>query len=231
MCKILSRIQEISVKEGITIGALERQIGASKGVLSRAIAKGTDVQAKWIEAFVENYPQYSTEWLLTGKGDMLKGDHKELVATYAPVSITAEPMLEIADIPLYNVEASAGLQRLFVDGGDLLGKISIPNAPRCDGAVHVIGDSMYPLLKSGDIIAYKVLNSIESIVYGEIYLLQLCNDGDVSVVVKYVKRSEMGDDYIKLVSHNPQHDPQDVPISWLQHIARVKLTIRKYSIV
>ena len=93
------------------------------------------------------------------------------------------------------------------------------------------GDSMYPLLKSGDILAYKVLNSIESIVYGEIYLLQLCNDGDVSVVVKYVKRSEMGDDYIKLVSHNPQHDPQDVPISWLQHIARVKLTIRKYSIV
>ena len=56
MCKILSRIEELSKHEGITIGALEKKIGASKGVLSRAIAKGTDIQAKWIESLVENYP-------------------------------------------------------------------------------------------------------------------------------------------------------------------------------
>ena len=72
MCKITSRFEEISKQEGITIGALEKKIGASKGVLSRAIAKGTDIQAKWIESVVENYPQYSAEWLLTGKGSMLQ---------------------------------------------------------------------------------------------------------------------------------------------------------------
>ena len=71
MCKILPRIKEIALKEGITIGALERVIGASKGVLSRAIANGTDIQSKWIQAIVENYPQYSAQWLLTGTGDML----------------------------------------------------------------------------------------------------------------------------------------------------------------
>ena len=37
MGNILSRIQEIASNEGITIGAMERTIGASKGVLSRAI--------------------------------------------------------------------------------------------------------------------------------------------------------------------------------------------------
>lgn len=72
MVTILSRIQEIASKEGITIGALERQIGASKGVLSRAINNGTDIQSKWIQIIVENYPQYSAEWLLTGRGEMLK---------------------------------------------------------------------------------------------------------------------------------------------------------------
>ena len=72
MGKIVDRIQKIASTERITIGALERRIGASKGVLSRAINNGTDIQAKWLEVIVENFPQYSTRWLLTGVGDMLK---------------------------------------------------------------------------------------------------------------------------------------------------------------
>ena len=56
MGNILSRIQEIASNEGITIGAMERTIGASKGVLSRAINNGTDIQAKWLSIIVENYP-------------------------------------------------------------------------------------------------------------------------------------------------------------------------------
>lgn len=74
MGTILSRIQEISSKEGITIGAMERSIGASKGVLSRAIANGTDIQSKWIQKIADNYPDYSSEWLLTGKGGMIKSN-------------------------------------------------------------------------------------------------------------------------------------------------------------
>lgn len=70
MGTILSRIQEIASAEGITIGALERQIGASKGVLSRAINNGTDIQSKWVQIIVENYPQYSPRWLMTGRGEM-----------------------------------------------------------------------------------------------------------------------------------------------------------------
>lgn len=71
MGNILSRIQEIASNEGITIGALERKIGASKGVLSRAISNGTDIQSKWVQTIVENYPHYSARWLMTGRGEML----------------------------------------------------------------------------------------------------------------------------------------------------------------
>lgn len=68
---ILKRIEEIAAYEGITIGALERRLGASKGVLSRAITQNTDIQSKWLIALVENYPRISTEWLLRGSGNML----------------------------------------------------------------------------------------------------------------------------------------------------------------
>ena len=53
MSTVLSRIQELASNEKITIGALERRIGASKGVLSRAINNSTDIQSKWIQNIVE----------------------------------------------------------------------------------------------------------------------------------------------------------------------------------
>lgn len=71
---ILDRLQLLTEKEGITITAFERIIGASKGVLSRAIKNGTDIQAKWLSTIVENYPRLSAEWLLTGNGDMYKSE-------------------------------------------------------------------------------------------------------------------------------------------------------------
>lgn len=67
-----SRIEQIARYEGISVGELERTIGASKGVISRAIKNGTDIQAKWLQLIVEIYPNYSPEWLLTGRGPMLR---------------------------------------------------------------------------------------------------------------------------------------------------------------
>lgn len=70
MAKIIQNIEQIIAQEGITVGQFERSIGASKAVISRAIANGTDIQSKWISAIVENYPQYSPAWLVTGVGNM-----------------------------------------------------------------------------------------------------------------------------------------------------------------
>lgn len=71
MCKILSRIKTLADAEGVSIGTLERTIGASRGVISKAIAKGTDIQSKWLELICEKFPKYSPVWLLTGQGSML----------------------------------------------------------------------------------------------------------------------------------------------------------------
>lgn len=71
MGRILNRISQFIENEHISIGAFERKINASKGVLSRAINNNTDIQAKWLEVIVENYPQLCAEWLLRGEGSML----------------------------------------------------------------------------------------------------------------------------------------------------------------
>lgn len=69
---ILDRIEQFAEKQGIKIGTFEKIIGASKGVLSRAIAQKTDIQAKWLTRIVENYPTIDANWLLTGKGSMYR---------------------------------------------------------------------------------------------------------------------------------------------------------------
>lgn len=65
--------------ENITPTEMERNIGASKGVLSRAIKNSTDIQNKWVEKIIINYPKYSVRWLLTGEGEMIDAleRHKE----------------------------------------------------------------------------------------------------------------------------------------------------------
>jgi len=68
----LKRIKIVADREGMSVSAFEATIGASKGVFTRALANGTDIQSKWLINLVEKYPQYSSEWLLKGEGDMLK---------------------------------------------------------------------------------------------------------------------------------------------------------------
>src|SRR5690554_4715393 len=72
MNTILTIFSAIAKNEALSISAMEKSIGASKGVLSRALKNGTDIQVKWLVALVENYPDYNPEWILTGRGPMLK---------------------------------------------------------------------------------------------------------------------------------------------------------------
>lgn len=143
-------------------------------------------------------------------------------------ALKTDDTLEHQTIPLFDLEASAGLVPLFSDTASQkpVDFITIPNLPRCDGAIHVTGDSMYPLLKSGDIVLYKKINDIQNnIFWGEMYLVSVDLEGEEYITVKYIQKSE-NPDYIKLVSHNQHHSDKDVHISKVRALAFVKASIR-----
>jgi phage repressor protein C with HTH and peptisase S24 domain len=233
MKNILEIFQKISENEGITITKLESVIGASKGVLSRAIANQSDIQSKWLLKLVENYPQYDPNWLLTGDGQMLKVGKNVISEPGMVYTMKTDTRIKEQSVPLYDLEASAGVVSLFnnKNGKDKpVDFISIPNLPKCDGAIYVTGDSMYPLLKSGDIIMYKQLeNIIENIYFGEMYLVSINLDGDEFVTVKWIHKSDKGEDFIKIVSQNTHHQPKDIHIKNIKAIALIKASIRVNS--
>ncbi|MBB4807429.1 transcriptional regulator with XRE-family HTH domain [Chryseobacterium defluvii] len=170
---------------------------------------------------------FEYKWVIGGKGEMLKQD---LVIT--PMNInrkTKDAVIDTQEVPLYDFTAVAGLRELFDSGAPqkTLQTIKIPNLPKCDGAVPMTGDSMYPLLKSGDLILYKEIN-VSDIFYGEMYLLSIILSGQFKeyVTVKYIQKSDLGDDYIKLVSQNHHHQPKDFKVSDVSAIALIKASVR-----
>ena len=142
---------------------------------------------------------------------------------------TMDSIHEIQEVPLYDLEATAGLQELFSGGKSavqILDTIKIPHLPKCDGAISITGDSMYPLLKSGDMVLYKEI-PLDSIFYGEMYLLSYkIDDWEEYVTVKYVQKSDVGDEYLRLVSQNQHHQPKDVLKAHITAIAIIKASIR-----
>lgn len=192
-----------------------------------------------LQAIITRYTNVSSEWLLIGIGEPFKpGTSKnghlsvsrpdQEIKTF---EIPGECKKESQNVPLYNIEAVAGLVPLFEDSlkQTPIGVINIPNLPVVDGAVHITGDSMYPLFKSGDIVLYKRIFDIQNgIFYGEIYLLSLDVDGEEYVTVKYIQKSELPD-HVKLVSYNSHHSERDIKISSIRAIAFIKASIRYFS--
>jgi len=173
----------------------------------------------------------SPNWLLTGEGAMLKNEiasssGKNIQPIYQPR--TLEKKVDSQIINLYDFEAAAGLRSLLDNRhANIIDTIKIPNMPKCDGAIHIVGDSMYPLLKSGDIVFYKeVPVDVQYIFYGEMYLLSYNIDGDDYVVVKYVKKSPKGEPFVTLASQNPNHAEKDIDFRNVNAIAIIKASIR-----
>lgn len=246
MCKILPRLKELADNEGITIGALERSIGASKGVISRAISNGTDIQSKWLQAIVEKYPHYSAQWLLSGKGEMLRSQttdeanqsHDQHDHEDAPPSSTPNPLkhgvnpnrsfehqinppTEPNRIPLVSVQAVGGFagKDFAIHKHDIEAYYVIPKFRNLnvDFLIEVVGDSMMPRIFPGDIVACSIIRNPQFIQWNKTYLISSEEQG---MIVKRLKKSNEKDCYLA-VSDNLEYDPFDIPKSDIRGIARV----------
>ena len=218
---INQRIREIADKlcDG-NMSKVARIVGVNQPALRNIVGtKQSKPRSEILSKIVDNNTlRINPGWLLTGKGAMQISEKDAL----------QNPLYQDVDagaIPIYDINAAANLQTLFADNKqNILGKIKIPNAPACDGAIYVRGDSMYPLVKSGDIVSYKQLNNIDNLISNEMYVVDFDSDGDDFLVIKYVKWEEKNVT-LRLVSYNDHYQDMIIPVSAVRAIAIVKIVI------
>ncbi|MCL1942792.1 MAG: LexA family transcriptional regulator [Candidatus Azobacteroides sp.] len=225
---ISARISQIVENEGISPNAFAQKLGYERAQTIYDILNGKSAPSFDFFNRFENSEfseRYHLTWIVSGKGEMSSANNPKKTHLYPMKTDRKE---EMQSIPLYNLEAVAGLVPLFETKNSLkpMDYINIPDAPKCDGAVYVVGDSMYPLLKSGDIILYKEIHDIvNNIFWGEMYLLSIDLEGDEYITVKYIQKSEEKN-CVKLVSQNQHHASKDIPISGIKALALIKASIR-----
>lgn len=199
---------------------MERSIGASKGVLSRAIARGTDIQAKWIELLVDNYPQYSTDWLLTGNGPMLKSEQSEQADDFP--AICYDPN---RGAPYYDVDFMGGFDLIFNDQ-TVNPEYNIDFKPFNKKGItwcNITGHSMEPKINHGDIIAIKECR-LDDIQYGEIYAVVL----DTIRTVKILRKSTVPTKMRYVPINIGEFDEQEYDNSRILHIFEVLGNISRF---
>lgn len=216
------RIISFIEAKDLSVQSFEIQCNLSNGTVSKM---GDNTRTSTLDKISNAFPDLNINWLRTGVGEMLNIHQEDTKPSNVGGNINS--------FNLYNIEAAANLCSIFVNKDEnVVGQIMIPNIPKCDGALYVRGDSMEPVLKSGDIVAFKRIQADpRSIVYGEMYIISFDMNGDDYVAVKIVDRSDNGPEWIRLISYNDYYKPMDVELSRVRAIAMVKLSIRMHTMV
>jgi len=184
-------------------------------MIRKAITNNTDIQSKWIVKIIDNFPTLNIEWLLTGKGNMLRGET-------GPIAAAKEASIRGKGIPLIPITAFAGFGSQAFHDLQIEHYYEVPEFKQADFLMRIKGNSMYPKYSSGDIVACAIIEETLFFQWNKIYAIYTKSQG---VLVKRVKPSKIKD-HILLVSDNTQYDPFDVPVTDIAKIALIIGVIR-----
>lgn len=194
---------------------LAEAIGATAPNVSSAL-KGDEkfLTDSFIARFSEAFEEVSSHWLLTGEGEMLRGNEAEGVVVAGWKSED-----EVSLVPLLPIAAQGGSLNDFVVSVKENDCERVVSPIRgADFAMPVAGDSMAPEYPAGSQIFIKKINERAFIDWGKVYVLDTCNGS----VIKRVFPSDNAEK-VKCVSINPEYPPFEVSYENIYGMYRVLL--------
>lgn len=239
---VKKRIKDFCQSEGIAISAFESNIGVSNGYVN-AISKSIGIDK--LNIIIEKYSNLSIEWLLTGKGEMLKTKRTSQHTSdeNMPVTMSKDTnnpaFTETSEhknlqsffqsyhekfpgaIPLVSEKAVGGFanEHFSISENDVLEYYVIPKFRylNVDFMIELTGDSMMPRLYPGDIIACSIIHNSNFIQWNKLHLLATREQG---LIVKRLRKSS-DSNCLLAVSDNQEYEPIDIPKDEILGIARV----------
>lgn len=221
---VVSRIKELMSYYSINSLTLSKKLGyKSSEKISRLFRDGGAKPSYDIIYDISNMFDINTDWLITGRGSMLKYNEVELINNKEVTQENELPEVnyEYKGAPYYNVDFIGGFDLVLNDqtnNPDYY--INFPPYNK-EGVVwcNITGHSMEPELNNGDFIALKEMTDpIEYLPYGEIY-------GIITDNYRTVKRIRMSErkGFVRLIPTNksPEYGEQEIPINMIRKVFAV----------
>ena len=186
-----------------------RMIGVSPQAINTWISRNTfDIDIIYAKCI-----NISPEWLLTGNGPMLKtsSDNKTNVeqqqvstnkADESTPLVTYDPNV---GVPYYDVDFVAGFDLIINDQTFLpTANIVVYGFEKAQMWCNVTGNSMYPKICHGDMIALREC-TLEDVQYGEIYAVVL----DTIRTIKILRKSDDPNKFRFIPINTEEYDEQE----------------------
>lgn len=188
--------------------------GKTESALRAYLARKGKIHETTITAFAEKYG-FDPDWLRDGKGELN-------IKNPSPVTIK-----EGHGVPYYDVEVTGTVMQSISDIRESP-EYMIDYKPfnDCTAYLPIYGDSMFPKFRSGEVLAVKQIQNINSIQWGESYLVITNSEGNDMKTVKTVHPSDNNDEII-LRASNPNYKG-DQPVK-KQHILSMYIVKGKIS--
>lgn len=157
------------------------------------------------------------EWLLTGKGEMLKSEAATLTSANSDKSVSYKL------VPLLNLDAVGGMHKPNASVGEseyMEKLIPFTDAQKDDVALIVSGNSMEPTCPAGSkVLIREVKNWKEYFGFGNIFVI-LLEDGR-RILKEVQKYPEDPKRYVLCKSHNDKYPEEELPKSMIKSVWKV----------
>lgn len=184
------RVREFAKEKGIDIKTFERIAGLSNGFVSKI---GDSIREATFEKIKKSYPTININWIKTGIGPM------EL-ETGTQVSAQVEGRR----VPFYDSDVTASIVGSFSDIQETPSfYVDFKPFNDCDAYFRVYGDSMYPKYGNGEVVSVKRIYNLESILWGEAYLVLTDAEYDNLKTIKTLHPYDKDEAKIILRASNP----------------------------
>lgn len=208
--------------KGVTSYEFYKNSGVTRGILQQ----NNGISEDNIARFLAYAPDINIEWLITGKGDMLKSPSSPRTPADERPTKPAHHVAEGSHegIPLIPLSAMAGA---FTgdDNGVMeyeCERYVIPAFKGADFLMPVKGDSMQPTYYSGDLVACQrvPLNDL-FFQWNKTYVL----DTAQGPLIKRIRRGS-DEQHVLIVSDNPEYEPFELSKDQFHGVALVRGLVR-----
>lgn len=202
---LLERAKEFISCKSLTAKQFEQIVGLSNGAFSKL---SDSTRKSTIDRISKAFPELNTEWLITGRGEMLNEKENNILKSSIDRKDTR---------PRIPYDAAAGTLTDTVEGITEYQCEEVPVIsvfPKYDFTIRIVGRSMEPEYFAGDEVACLKVNEKRFLQWGRVHVL----DTTQGVVIKRIY--DNGDSVI-CRSYNPEFPDFLIP----------KEDIRSYNLV